>query len=102
MKSTQTRDHEVTFGAHEELISTTDTQGVITYANDIFCPNSSPISVFAQNDVASQETQIHVSKWVLTIGEKRCYDVTKPEYFLVVDVSQLQFTNLNSGFSVFN
>lgn len=30
-------DQEVTFGIDEELLSTTDLQGVITYANDNFC-----------------------------------------------------------------
>lgn len=30
-------DEEVTFGEHEELVSVTDTQGVITYANSEFC-----------------------------------------------------------------
>ncbi|MFC6440234.1 PAS domain-containing methyl-accepting chemotaxis protein [Bowmanella sp. JS7-9] len=30
-------DREVTYPANEELVSTTDTRGVITYANDIFC-----------------------------------------------------------------
>ncbi len=30
-------DEEVTFGADEELVSTTDLRGVITYANDVFC-----------------------------------------------------------------
>jgi len=30
-------DEEVTFEQHEELVSTTDLRGVITYANDVFC-----------------------------------------------------------------
>ncbi len=30
-------DQEVTFSAHQELVSTTDKQGVITYANPVFC-----------------------------------------------------------------
>lgn len=30
-------DEEVTFGSDEELVSTTDLRGVITYANDAFC-----------------------------------------------------------------
>ncbi|MCY7295554.1 methyl-accepting chemotaxis protein [Alteromonas sp. a30] len=30
-------DEEVTFGLDEELVSTTDLRGVITYANDVFC-----------------------------------------------------------------
>jgi aerotaxis receptor len=30
-------NEEVTFAEHEELVSTTDTRGIITYANDIFC-----------------------------------------------------------------
>ncbi|CAG8998397.1 MAG: Aerotaxis receptor [Candidatus Celerinatantimonas neptuna] len=30
-------DEEVTFGDNEELVSTTDLRGVITYANDAFC-----------------------------------------------------------------
>lgn len=30
-------NEEVTFAAHEELVSTTDLRGVITYANDVFC-----------------------------------------------------------------
>lgn len=33
----QVIDREVTFKDSEELVSTTDTRGVITYANDIFC-----------------------------------------------------------------
>ncbi|WP_100658476.1 methyl-accepting chemotaxis protein [Alteromonas flava] len=38
MRRNQTvRDHEVTFPATEELVSTTDRRGVITYANDVFC-----------------------------------------------------------------
>ncbi len=30
-------NEEVTFSADEELVSTTDLRGVITYANDVFC-----------------------------------------------------------------
>ena len=30
-------NEEVTFAADEELVSTTDVRGVITYANDVFC-----------------------------------------------------------------
>jgi PAS domain S-box-containing protein len=30
-------DEEVTFDNHEQLVSTTDTRGVITYANSVFC-----------------------------------------------------------------
>ena len=30
-------NEEVTFAEHEELVSTTDLRGIITYANDIFC-----------------------------------------------------------------
>lgn len=30
-------NEEVTFAANEELVSTTDLRGVITYANDVFC-----------------------------------------------------------------
>ncbi len=30
-------DQEVTFSADEELVSTTDTRGIITYANEVFC-----------------------------------------------------------------
>lgn len=30
-------DEEVTFEAHEELVSATDLRGVVTYANDAFC-----------------------------------------------------------------
>lgn len=30
-------DEEVTFAAHEELVSTTDLRGIVTYANDVFC-----------------------------------------------------------------
>jgi aerotaxis receptor len=30
-------NEEVTFGQHEELVSVTDTKGVITYANKAFC-----------------------------------------------------------------
>ncbi len=38
MKRNQnTTDNEVTFSEQEELISTTDTRGVITYANSVFC-----------------------------------------------------------------
>jgi len=36
-RNTQIIDEEVTFDANQELVSTTDTRGVITYANDIFC-----------------------------------------------------------------
>lgn len=54
MKSTQTRDHEVTFGTHEELISTTDTQGVITYANDIFCT----VAGYTQDELLGQHHNI--------------------------------------------
>lgn len=32
----QPRDHELTFGAEEIIVSKTDTRGVITYANDVF------------------------------------------------------------------
>lgn len=32
-----TVDQEVSFGIDEELVSTTDLRGVITYANDNFC-----------------------------------------------------------------
>ena len=32
-----TVDQEVSFGIDEELVSTTDLRGVITYANDSFC-----------------------------------------------------------------
>lgn len=30
-------DEEVTYSEHEELVSTTDLRGIITYANDVFC-----------------------------------------------------------------
>lgn len=30
-------DEEVTYGRHEQLVSTTDLRGVITYTNDVFC-----------------------------------------------------------------
>lgn len=36
-RNQQTTDKEITFSEHEELISTTDTRGVVTYSNDIFC-----------------------------------------------------------------
>ena len=36
-RNSQIIDEEVTFGASQELVSTTDTRGVVTYANDIFC-----------------------------------------------------------------
>ncbi|WP_100642375.1 methyl-accepting chemotaxis protein [Alteromonas facilis] len=38
MRRNQTiRDNEVTFPESEELVSTTDRRGIITYANDVFC-----------------------------------------------------------------
>ena len=38
MRRNQTmRDNEVTFPEDQELVSTTDRRGVITYANDVFC-----------------------------------------------------------------
>lgn len=39
MKKSQVHliDEEVDFPANEQLVSTTDLQGVITYANDHFC-----------------------------------------------------------------
>jgi aerotaxis receptor len=36
-RNQSTINEEVTFAEHEELVSTTDLRGVITYANDIFC-----------------------------------------------------------------
>lgn len=36
-RNSQIIDQEVTFGEDQELVSTTDLRGVITYANDIFC-----------------------------------------------------------------
>lgn len=36
-RNQSTIDEEVTFSADEELVSTTDTRGVITYANEVFC-----------------------------------------------------------------
>ena len=36
-KNQHTRPEEVTFSAEQELVSTTDTRGVITYANPAFC-----------------------------------------------------------------
>ncbi|WP_064435692.1 methyl-accepting chemotaxis protein [Pseudoalteromonas neustonica] len=33
----QIKNEEVTFSQHQELVSTTDLRGVITYANDAFC-----------------------------------------------------------------
>ena len=38
MRRNQTiRDNEVTFPEDQELVSTTDRRGVITYGNDVFC-----------------------------------------------------------------
>jgi len=36
-RNQQVVDEEVTFGANEELVSTTDLRGIITYANPVFC-----------------------------------------------------------------
>lgn len=36
-RNQQVIDKEVTFSENEELVSTTDERGVITYANDVFC-----------------------------------------------------------------
>lgn len=36
-RNQSTINEEVTFSANEELVSTTDVRGVITYANDVFC-----------------------------------------------------------------
>lgn len=36
-RNQQVVDQEVTFEASKELVSTTDTRGIITYANDVFC-----------------------------------------------------------------
>ena len=36
-RNQQVIDEEVTYASHEQLVSTTDLRGVITYTNDIFC-----------------------------------------------------------------
>lgn len=36
-RNQQVVDNEVTFSESEELVSTTDLRGIITYANDVFC-----------------------------------------------------------------
>jgi len=45
---------EVTFSSNEQLVSTTDTQGVITYANDAFCR----IAGYTQEELVGQHHNI--------------------------------------------
>ncbi|MGI2879355.1 methyl-accepting chemotaxis protein [Vibrio furnissii] len=47
-------DKEVTFGVNDELISTTDTKGVITYANDAFCT----VSGYTREELINQNHHI--------------------------------------------
>lgn len=49
-----TIDEEVTFSHHEELVSTTDKRGVITYANEAFCR----IAGYAEQELVGQPHNI--------------------------------------------